>query len=301
MAFVPKVHNREVPVANHPVAARSQQETHGRHLRSLHEMGPRVDTRWGGTWNGVRDLKQPVYPHVRANLKRAQIQDERFAEIELENTVLLAKLSKILRRSRNPTAGTRDWTNGLRLTPNQVPVIDHWISADTTAFGAAVEPSSLNLSQRRKERERIEVENRALVARLQTCKPTYDKSKDLKDAKAREDWLSSHAMPRPLSPVPLGSTSGMSSIGAASAGEAMSGGNSPSLAMAASSPMPRPGKLKPLSRGGGGKGGGGKGGKVATGVDQAVLSVLDLLSTHMRGASSSLGEMRVARDSLMER
>ena len=67
--------------------------------------------------------------------------------------------------------------------------------------GAAVEPSSLNLSQRRKERERIEVENRALVARLQTCKPTYDRSKDLKDARAREDWLASHAMPRPLSPV----------------------------------------------------------------------------------------------------
>lgn len=308
MAFVPKVHNREVPVANHPVAARAQQETHGRHLRSLHEMSPRVDTRWGGSWNGVRDLKQPVYPHVRANLKRAQIQDERFAEIELENTVLLAKLSKILRRSRNPTKGTRDWTGGLRLTPNQVPVIDHWISADTTAFGAAVEPSSLNLSQRRKERERIEVENRALVARLQTCKPTYDKAKDLKDAREREDWLQSHSMPRPLSPVPpLASSSGVYSAGGSSRptsgidGPVMFGGNSPSLSMTASAPIPRAGKLKPLARGPGASSGKlAKGGKVASGVDQAVLSVLDLLSTHMRGASSSLGEMRVARDSLME-
>ena len=129
-------------------------------------MRPAVDTRWGSMHNGVREQKQPTYNHVRANLKRAQIQDERFAEIELENTVLLAKLSKILRRSRNPTVGTRDWSGGLRLTPNQVPVIDHWISADTTAFGAAVEPSSLNLAARRRERERIEVENRALVARL---------------------------------------------------------------------------------------------------------------------------------------
>ena len=110
-------------------------------------MSPRVETRWGSTWNGVREQKQPAYTHVRSNLKRAQIQDERFAEIELENTVLLAKLSKILRRSRNPTLGTRDWTGGLRLTQNQVPIIDHWISADTTKFGAAVEPSSLNLSR----------------------------------------------------------------------------------------------------------------------------------------------------------
>ena len=84
-----------MPVANHPVAARSQQETHGRHLRSLHEMSPRVDTRWGGRHNGVKDWKQPSYNHVRTNLKRAQIQDERFAEIELENNVLLAKLGKI--------------------------------------------------------------------------------------------------------------------------------------------------------------------------------------------------------------
>ena len=30
------------------------------------------------------------------------------------------------------------------------------------------------------------------------------------------------------------------------------------------------------------------------------MSVLDLLSQHMRGASSSLVEMRMARDSLME-
>ena len=58
--------------------------------------------------------------------------------------------SKILRRSRNPTQNTRDWTGGLRLTPNQVPVIDHWISPDPTAFGAAIEPSSLNLELRRK-------------------------------------------------------------------------------------------------------------------------------------------------------
>ena len=94
---MPKIHNREVPVANHPVAARSQQESHSRHLRSLHEMSPRVETRWGSTWNGVREQKQPAYTHVRANLKRAQIQDERFAEIELENTVLLAKLPTALR------------------------------------------------------------------------------------------------------------------------------------------------------------------------------------------------------------
>ena len=75
------------------------------------DMTPRVDTRWGSTWNGVKDSKQPSYKHVKMNLKRAQMQDERFAEIELENTVLLGKLSKILRRKGS---GTRDWKDGLR-------------------------------------------------------------------------------------------------------------------------------------------------------------------------------------------
>ena len=268
-------------------------------------MRPSVETRWGQTWNGVKDQKQPTYAHVRANLKRAQIQDERFAEIELENTVLLGKLSKILRRSRNPTVGTRDWTGGIRLTPNQVPVIDHWISADTTAFGAAVEPSSLNLSRRRAERERIEVENRALVARLQATRSTYDREKLDEDNAKRERWLASHSMPRPLSPIlPGGRTSG-SEQGSTSGGFAMSAG---SLAGSGGAAARRStGTLRPL-RGGNSRAGAASGpsGKARAGkapppaVDPAVLNVLDLLSRHMRGASSSLGEMRVARDSLME-
>ena len=56
------------------------------------------------------------HSHLHKNLKKEQLMEERFAEIELENTVLLAKLSKILRRSRDPTKGTRDWDGGLRLT-----------------------------------------------------------------------------------------------------------------------------------------------------------------------------------------
>ena len=190
-------------MANLPVAQRTQQEMHGRHLRSLSTMSSRVDTRWGRKWNGVRDQKQPTYPHVRANLKRAQIQDERFAEIELENNVLLAKLGKILRRSHNPTVGTRDWMGGMRLTQNQVPVIDHWISRDTTQFGAAVEPTSLNLSQRRQDRERIEVENKALVARLQTCRPTYDRYKFEQEARDRQQWLASHANTAGNAAIPI--------------------------------------------------------------------------------------------------
>lgn len=290
-AFVPKRIGATMPISNQTVATRAQQETHGRHLRNLYEMSPQVDTRWGGLRNGVREQKQPMYNHVRANLKRAQIQDERFAEIELENTVLLEKLSKILRRSRNPTVGTRDWTGGIRLTPNMVPVIDHWISAETTAFGAAMEPTSLNLSLRRNERLRIEVENRALVARLQTCKPTYDITKLDKDDHKRRAWLASHSLPRPMSPTGGAGRLATADTAIRSTPDGASTGRkvlAPIAKRTSTSAGTRPGSKK--------------GGAMAksSGVDAVVLQVLDLLSRHMRGASSSLAEMRLARDSLME-
>ena len=122
MAFVPRIHNRQQPTANQAVFVRSSLDAQRKHRLAIEQMKPAIDNAWGRTWNGVKDLKQPTYPHVRANLKRAQIQDERFAEIELENSVLLGKLSKILRRPRQTGgSGTRDWTGGLCLNPNQVP------------------------------------------------------------------------------------------------------------------------------------------------------------------------------------
>ena len=78
-------------------------------------MKPQIDNRWG-----IRDQKQATYAHVRTNLKKAQLQDERYAEIELENFKLLEKLSRILERSHDPTEGTREFGKGVRLDANQV-------------------------------------------------------------------------------------------------------------------------------------------------------------------------------------
>lgn len=280
-------------MASLPVAQRSHLESRERHLRSLTTMSSRVDDRWGRKRNGVRDQKQATYSHVRANLKRAQLEDERVAAIELENNVLLAKLGKILRRSTNPTVGTRDWTSGMRLTQNQVPVIDHWLASDTTQFGAAVEPSTLNLAQRRQDRERIEVENRALVARLQSCRPTYNISKFEQDARERERWLHSHAKePRTLSPLrpprtapqPPTSSRVWNNDGARPLSFPRSGS-------ADGSPRKRnsPQKMQPLS-----------GRNLGPQLDPSLVKVLDHLANHMKGATGSLNDMREARETLME-
>ena len=138
-AFVPKIHNRVVPTANQQLYARDARAEQRRHREALERMKPAIDNKWGQMRNGVREAKRASYPHVRMNLKRAQLEDERAQAIEMENFKLLEKLSKILERSQDPTRGTREWGGGVRLTSTQVPVIDHCVPAQTTAFGAAIE------------------------------------------------------------------------------------------------------------------------------------------------------------------
>ena len=259
-------------------------------------MKARIDNKWGQTYNGVTETKRASYPHVKANLKKAQLQDERYAEIEQENYALLKKLSTILERSHNPTRGTREWGGGVRLTANQTPVIDHCIAAKTDMFGAAVESTSLNLRHRQEERERIAAENRALVRRIQMSRPTYDRYKLENDFREREEWMRRRAFAnaRPIS--------------AAAAYRAAHGGSRPASAHLAGRIRPMSavaGRARPVSAaaarpsGGGGGGGGGSSGKLP--LDPAVEKVLQMLAAQMAGTRGrSLGEVRDARDSMMQ-
>jgi hypothetical protein len=78
-------------------------------------------------------------------------------------------------------------------------VIDHCVPANTTTFGAAIEAGSLNFGQRVLQQTEIVMENHKLVKRIQQCKPTYDRRKQLQDAKERERWLINRAIAnRPL-------------------------------------------------------------------------------------------------------
>ena len=296
MAFVPKVHNREAPSANRHLDGRWQRDKHARHLQNIGRVKARIDNKWGQTYNGVTETKRASYPHVKANLKKAQLQDERYAEIEQENYQLLKKLSTILERSHNPTRNTREWGGGVRLTPNQTPVIDHCIAAKTDMFGAAIESTSLNLRHRQEERERIAAENRALVRRIQMSRPTYDRYKLENDFREREEWMRRRAFAnaRPIS--------------AAAAYRAAHGGSRPASAHLAGRIRPMSavaGRARPVSAaaarpsGGGGGGGGGSSGKLP--LDPAVEKVLQMLAAQMAGTRGrSLGEVRDARDSMMQ-
>ena len=47
MAFVPRVHNREAPVANRSMHGRWQREKQARHVERLRRVEACVDNQWG--------------------------------------------------------------------------------------------------------------------------------------------------------------------------------------------------------------------------------------------------------------
>ena len=161
-----------MPIANKETWKKDYDSSRKIHLKKLADMRPVTTPRWGGTYNGVREFKQHSYNHVTNNLKRAQMQEERHHAINVENMLLLDKVVGIA--GRNSSDPTREFLNGVRLTPSQVPIVDHFLSDNPTTFGSAMSAVSLNIAQRRRETAAIEAENRLLLSRLYNAKPTYD-------------------------------------------------------------------------------------------------------------------------------
>ena len=191
MAFLPKVKNSYLPVANKSAWRKEMGATRKIHMQKLSSMKPVTAPRWGGLYNGVREFKQPQYYHVSHNPKRAQMQEERHHAINLENMMLLDKVVAIAGRNSMGDP-SREYYGGLRLTNTQTPIIDHFRTTSSTTFGAAIEPVSLNIGRRRREAVLVEAENRALLSRLYSAEPTYSRAGDRERARFREEWIRSH-------------------------------------------------------------------------------------------------------------
>ena len=77
---------RAIPVGNKQCHARHVKKCQENHRRKLAE------------WKCSIDNKAPQRPpHLRKNLKKEQLMEERFAEIERDNRLLLEKMSYIMR------------------------------------------------------------------------------------------------------------------------------------------------------------------------------------------------------------
>eukprot|EP00736_Rhodelphis_marinus_P009384 Rmarinus@m.5349 len=130
---------------------------------------------------GQVDNSSPrLYPHIRQNLKRWQLEADRAAEIGLENRHLLAKMSQIMEKTSALKSVSHEICPGVRITTNQYPVIDHVNRA---------KPKSLNREYRQRQFDRIYMENQALLKRIQSRTTCYPKRAQLKSRAQNEAYI----------------------------------------------------------------------------------------------------------------
>ena len=208
--------NSEQPVSNqtiHQIELYRKQVMHEQRLREI-AVGGKRRAELGNSWNTGPHRSKPTYKHLDKNLKKVQLEAERFDRIEHENRLLLEKMSALMVGSSvlDPTEGTWEFQPGVRLNKNQMPVIDHGISHQPPMpqRGAAREPESLNWGSRRRELERITQENRGIVTRIQGRASYYPSSQWNKRSEEHDQHLmlirrpvtSNNAMlPAPPSPL----------------------------------------------------------------------------------------------------
>lgn len=186
--------NSEHPVSNQAVHQNElyrKRKMHQQRLAEISMGGRRGDL--GNRWLTGPNRSRPTYAHLDQNLKKVQVEAERFDRIEHENRILLEKMSALMASNGvvDPTEGTWEFQPGVRLNKHQMPVIDHGISHQPTMpqRGAAREPESMNWGSRRRELERITQENRGIVYRIQDRKSYYPASQWVKRSQEHDEHL----------------------------------------------------------------------------------------------------------------
>jgi len=128
-----------------PIKEHWEKRHQDRHRHNVLTAKPAVTSSWSSD-----PLKpQPRYGHLDYNANKAMVQEERFATIEYENSLLLGKMRRIM------SVGTAA-TNKAFIQVEELP------------------PRSLNEGRRRRELERITADNMSIVRRIQLCAPSYE-------------------------------------------------------------------------------------------------------------------------------
>mmetsp|Transcript_41763 Transcript_41763/g.75823 ORF Transcript_41763/g.75823 Transcript_41763/m.75823 type:complete len:286 (+) Transcript_41763:119-976(+) len=127
--------HRAIPVGNKICHQRNQERLNNLHQRRLQEIRPEVDTRPPSVCR---------IGHVRTNLKREQLLEERYYQIDRDNRILLQKMSDIMR------------------------------SPGYSSMRARSGPVSMNKDARKVELMRITQENQNILKRIQRAQPMYN-------------------------------------------------------------------------------------------------------------------------------
>lgn len=129
-------------------AKREEQRRHDLHRDRIKKMKPQVNTDEPAVW---------AMDHVRINLKREQMLEERYSEIDRENRILLDKMSSIMRENKTTPRSVGS-------TPREPVVVREPPKG----------PVSLNKDFRKKELIRITKENQSILKRIQQAQPIYN-------------------------------------------------------------------------------------------------------------------------------
>lgn len=151
---------RAIPSQNHIITERLYKRKEEQHKKKLKAIKCSVDNQPPRHWK----------TKPRRNLKKEQLDHERFVKIERDNRLLLEKMANIM---HNPKA---------RGEP---------IGALPTAEGAFTRcaPKSLNVEFRQKEMKRIAKQNMLILQRIQACEPYYRVEEWEKDRQKHEKIL----------------------------------------------------------------------------------------------------------------
>ncbi|CAD7933482.1 unnamed protein product [Amoebophrya sp. A25] len=144
---------RQKPVGSRLCEKRNEERRQHLHREKLRTMQPSIDT------------SEPTclrLDHIRNNLKREQLLEERYGEIDRENRILLQKMSDIMRSSAimQPKAGS-----------------------------ATRQHVSMNRDARKAELLRITKENQLILKRIQRAQPMYNHVKWEESYKRSQSYL----------------------------------------------------------------------------------------------------------------
>eukprot|EP00164_Ancoracysta_twista_P003069 GFYU01004093.1.p1 GENE.GFYU01004093.1~~GFYU01004093.1.p1 ORF type:complete len:491 (-),score=140.47 GFYU01004093.1:155-1627(-) len=126
---------RQIPVANRICAEKWKERDRKLHKKRLRDMKSEVD-----------NAPPPLYIHLVQNLKKAQIEEDRYVQIERQNRLLLEKMAHIMHKRSSYVVEEPKYRR------------------------------SLNAEHRRRELIRISSENQQILNRIRTSKPYYNTS-----------------------------------------------------------------------------------------------------------------------------
>jgi len=129
---------------NRIIAEKTEKDKHARHLKQLNATKAMID-----------NASPQLYPHLAAKLKTKKLQEDRVAEIQLENRILLQKMLNI---DTKPSTLSCEAMNKSRVVPK-----------------------SLNAERNAREVTRISKANEGLLKRLQNANAAVDPKLQLAD------------------------------------------------------------------------------------------------------------------------